>query len=67
MTQATEARGAISALNGTMLNGRPVNVNEARPSFIEIQCAILTEEIIGDTGCELRTRHISLDRFSARK
>jgi len=35
-------------------------------SFIEIQCAIRTAEIIGDTGCELRTRQLSLDRFSAR-
>lgn len=33
MTQATEAQGAISALNGTMLNGRPMNVNEARPKL----------------------------------
>ena len=33
MTQATEAQGAISALNGTMLNGRPLNVNEARPKL----------------------------------
>jgi RNA recognition motif-containing protein len=30
MNQATEAQGAISALNGTMLNGRQMNVNEAR-------------------------------------
>jgi len=34
MTQATEAQGAISALNGTMLNGRPMNVNEARPKLL---------------------------------
>jgi len=27
---------------------------------------ILSEEIIGDTGCELRTRQLSLDGFSAR-
>ena len=33
MTQAAEAQGAISALNGTMLNGRPMNVNEARPKL----------------------------------
>jgi cold-inducible RNA-binding protein len=33
MTQATEAQGAISALNGRMLNGRPMNVNEARPKL----------------------------------
>ena len=31
MTQATESQGAISALDGTMLNGRPMKVNEARP------------------------------------
>jgi RNA recognition motif-containing protein len=33
MTQATEAEAAISALDGTMLNGRPMNVNEARPKL----------------------------------
>jgi RNA recognition motif-containing protein len=33
MTQATEAQGAISALDGTMLNGRRMNVNEARPKL----------------------------------
>jgi cold-inducible RNA-binding protein len=33
MTLATEARAAISALNGTMLNGRPMNANEARPKL----------------------------------
>lgn len=31
MMQVTEAQGAISALDGTMLNGRRMNVNEARP------------------------------------
>jgi RNA recognition motif-containing protein len=31
MTQETEAQGAISALDGTLLNGRPMSVNEARP------------------------------------
>jgi RNA recognition motif-containing protein len=30
MIQATEAQAAVSALDGTMLNGRPINVNEAR-------------------------------------
>ena len=30
MTQEMEAEGAISALDGTMLNGRPMYVNEAR-------------------------------------
>ena len=33
MTQAIEAQGAISALNGTLLNGRTMNVNEARPKL----------------------------------
>ena len=33
MTQATEAQSAISALDGTMLNGRPMTVNEARPKI----------------------------------
>lgn len=33
MAQAAEAQDAISALNGTMLNGRPINVNEARPKL----------------------------------
>ena len=31
MTQASEATEAISALNGTLLNGRAMSVNEARP------------------------------------
>jgi len=31
MTNATEAQNAISQLNGTELNGRAMNVNEARP------------------------------------
>jgi len=34
MTQATEAQAAIFALNGTVLNGRPMNVNEARPKLL---------------------------------
>ncbi len=33
MTQATDAQGAISALDQTMLNGRRMNVNEARPKL----------------------------------
>ena len=33
MTQATEAQAAISALDGTMLNGRPMKLNEARPKL----------------------------------
>jgi cold-inducible RNA-binding protein len=31
MTQATEAKAAIAALDGHDLNGRPMRVNEARP------------------------------------
>jgi cold-inducible RNA-binding protein len=31
MSNATEAENAISALNGADLNGRALNVNEARP------------------------------------
>ena len=31
MTDANEAQNAISQLNGTELNGRAMNVNEARP------------------------------------
>jgi len=33
MAQATEAKAAIAALNGTMLNGRAMKVNEARPKL----------------------------------
>jgi cold-inducible RNA-binding protein len=33
MTHATEAQGAISALDKTILNGRAMNVNEARPKL----------------------------------
>ncbi len=33
MTQATEAQDAISALDGTTLNRRPMSVNEARPKL----------------------------------
>ncbi|MEZ5362696.1 MAG: RNA-binding protein [Bryobacterales bacterium] len=31
MADATEAQTAIDSLNGTMLDGRSLNVNEARP------------------------------------
>jgi cold-inducible RNA-binding protein len=33
ITQATQAQRAIAALDGTMLNGRPMRVNEARPKL----------------------------------
>ena len=67
MRQATEALGAISARNGTMLNGRPMNVNEARPKLHRDPMRDSDREIIDDTGCELRTPQLPLDRFSARK
>jgi len=31
MAQSAEAQSAIAALDGTMLNGRPLRVNECRP------------------------------------
>jgi RNA recognition motif-containing protein len=33
MKQATEAQAAIAALDGNLLNGRPMRVNEARPKL----------------------------------
>ena len=33
MTQATQAQGAIAALDGKIVNGRPMRVNEARPKL----------------------------------
>jgi RNA recognition motif-containing protein len=33
MTQAAEAQSAIPALDGKMLNGRAIRVNEARPKL----------------------------------
>ncbi len=33
MELASEAKAAIAALHGTMLNGRPMRVNEARPKL----------------------------------
>jgi cold-inducible RNA-binding protein len=49
MTQATEAQAAISALNGTMVNGRAMNVNEARPK--------LDGDPIGDSDRRDHRRH----------
>jgi cold-inducible RNA-binding protein len=34
MTLATDAQAAISALDGIMLNRRPMSVNEARPKLL---------------------------------
>ena len=33
MTQTTQAQAAITALDGTTLNGRAIRVNEARPKL----------------------------------
>ena len=33
MKEALEAKAAVAALHGTMLNGRLMRVNEARPKF----------------------------------
>lgn len=49
MTQPTEALGAISALSGTMLNGRPMTVNEARPK--------LHRDPMRDSGLRDHRRH----------
>ena len=49
MTHATDAQDAISALDGTMLNGRPMNVNEARPK--------LHRDPMRDSGCREHRRH----------
>jgi len=49
MMQATDAQGAISALDGTMLNGRPISVNEARPK--------LHGDAVRDSGRRDHRRH----------
>lgn len=49
MTQANEAQGAITALDGTILNGRAINVNEAR--------AKVRRDPIRDSGRRDHRRH----------
>jgi RNA recognition motif-containing protein len=49
MTQAVEAQGAITALDGTTLNGRSMSVNEARPK--------LHRDPMRDSGCREHRRH----------
>jgi len=49
MTQAAEAQGAISALDGMMLNGRAMNLNEARSR--------LPQDPIRDSGRRDHRRH----------
>lgn len=49
MKQALEAKAAIAALQGTMLNGRPMRVNEARPK--------LHREPARDAGMRNHRRH----------
>ena len=63
MTQATEAQRAIAALDATMLNGRPIRMNEARPKFQTDPARDSgTREIIGDTGHNLRTTKLFFNR-----
>ena len=49
MPQATEAQCAISALDGTLLNGRAMSVNEARPK--------LHRDLMRDSGRRDHRRH----------
>jgi RNA recognition motif-containing protein len=49
MTQATDVQVAIAALDGTMLNGRAMTVNEARPQ--------LYREPTRDSGSREHRRH----------
>jgi cold-inducible RNA-binding protein len=49
MTQATEAEAAIATLNGKLLNGREMSVNEARPK--------LHRETTPDSGSRDHRRH----------
>ena len=50
MKQVSEAKAAIAALDRTMLNGRPMRVNEARSK--------LHREPTGDSGMRNHRRHI---------
>jgi len=49
MTQAAESQAAISSLNGTVLNGRTIRVNEARPK--------LDRDVTRDSGSREHRRH----------
>jgi RNA recognition motif-containing protein len=49
MKLASEAKAAVAALHGTMLNGRAMRVNEAR--------AKLDREPAGDSGMRNHRRH----------
>jgi cold-inducible RNA-binding protein len=49
MTHATEAQAAIAALDGKVLNGRSMSVNEARPK--------LHRDPIHDSGVRDHRRH----------
>jgi RNA recognition motif-containing protein len=49
MMQATEAKAAIAALDGMVLNGRAMRVNEARPK--------VHRHPAGDSGIRDHRRH----------
>jgi len=53
MTNDSEAEKAIQALNGTLLEGRALNINEARP------------KPAGTRGRDLRKREHRVNRFSS--
>ena len=51
MTNDSEAEKAIQALNGTLLGGRTLTLNEARP------------KLVSDRGADLQKREHRLNRF----
>jgi len=51
MTNDSDAEKAIQALNGTLLGGRTLTINEARP------------KLVSDRGADLQKREHRLKRF----
>ena len=51
MTNDSEAEKAIQVLNGTLLGGRTLTINEARP------------KLVSDRGADLQKREHRLNRF----
>ena len=54
MTHTTQAQEAIDALDGKLLNGRSMRVNEARPKLHFDPTRDSGTRIIRDIKCELR-------------
>jgi RNA recognition motif-containing protein len=54
MTHSTEAQAAIDALDGKVLNGRSMRVNEDRPKLHFDSTRDSGTRIIRDIECELR-------------